>query len=84
MNKRIAFWIGTFLVALILLRVLPHGTGWTLYLHGRTRYIPANVAWFWVVLLLAGLIVVGGVVRKWVGHVTFYSARVVKKDNSKK
>jgi len=58
MIKQIVFWIGTFVVALILLRVIPHSSGWTLYLHGRTRYIPANVASFWFVLGLLGIWIV--------------------------
>ena len=36
------------------------------------------------ILIFLALIVVGGVVGKWVGHVTFYTAHIKKNDDSKK
>jgi hypothetical protein len=32
------------------------------------------------ILIVLALIVVGGFIRKWVGHVTFYTAHIVKKN----
>ncbi len=60
-TRQFRFWVATFTVAGVLAagalrRLVPPTSGITLHFRRSTRYVPANVIAFW--LVLAGIIVI--------------------------
>jgi len=51
----VAAWLGTLVLAFVLLWAVPRTVGITVYLRSRTHFIPANVFLFWTVLIMLSI-----------------------------